>query len=121
MQDGLSKGFTFYETYLADKENLHYYDRLRDLDAFKNLPADKIKSSGYVVDALEAAVWSLTTTDRFDQALLKAVNLGDDTDTVGAIAGGLAGLFYGYDNIPEDWLSAIKRREWIEEMCRLEV
>ena len=121
MQDGLSKGFTFYETYLADKENLHYYDRLRDLDAFKNLPAGKIKSSGYVVDALEAAVWSLTTTDRFDQALLKAVNLGDDTDTVGAIAGGLAGLFYGYDNIPEDWLSAIKRREWIEEMCRLEV
>ena len=119
MQEGLTQGFAFYESRLADKENLHYYDRLRDLTAFKSLPAEKIKSTGYVVDALEAAVWSLITTDRFDQALLKAVNLGDDTDTVGAIAGGLAGLYYGYDTIPENWLSAIKRREWIEEMCRI--
>ena len=86
----------------------------------KVLPANKIKSSGYVVDALEAAVWSLITTDSFDQALLKAVNLGDETDTVGAIAGGLAGLFYGYDAIPEDWFSAIKRKEWIEEMCNIQ-
>ena len=119
MREGLTQGFAFYESRLADKENLHYYDRLRDLTAFKSLPAEKIKSTGYVVDALEAAVWSLITTDRFDQALLKAVNLGDDTDTVGAIAGGLAGLYYGYDTIPENWLSAIKRREWIEEMCRI--
>ena len=114
MQEGLTQGFAFYESYLADKENLHYYDRLKDLETFKSLPAEKIKSTGYVVDALESAVWSLITTDSFDQALLKAVNLGDDTDTVGAIAGGLAGLYYGYDSIPEEWLSAIKRREWIE-------
>ena len=120
MQEGLSQGFTFYESYLADKENLHYYDRLKDLDSFKSLPADKIKSTGYVVDALEAAIWSLITTISFDRALLKAVNLGDDTDTVGAIAGGLAGLYYGYDSIPEEWLSAIKRREWIEDMCRIQ-
>ncbi len=120
MQEGLTQGFEFYESYLADKENLHYYDRLKDLDTFKSLPADKIKSTGYVVDALEAAVWSLITTDSFDQALLRAVNLGDDTDTVGAIAGGLAGLYYGYDSIPAEWLSAIKRREWIEEMCEIQ-
>lgn len=119
MQEGLMQGFAFYDACLADKENLHYYDRLKDLASFKSLPADKIKSTGYVVDALEAAVWSLITTDSFDQALLKAVNLGDDTDTVGAIAGGLAGLYYGYDAIPEDWLSAIKRRDWIEEMCQI--
>ena len=72
------------------------------------------------MDALEAAIWSLITTISFDQALLKAVNLGDDTDTVGAIAGGLAGLYYGYDSIPEEWLSAIKRREWIEGMCHIQ-
>jgi ADP-ribosylglycohydrolase len=53
-------------------------------------------------------------------SLLMAVNLGDDSDTVGAIAGGLAALFYGYDGIPEDWLAVIKRREWIEEMCKME-
>ena len=120
MQEGITQGFAFYDSYLADKENLHHYDRLQDLDTFKTLPADKIKSTGYVVDALEAAVWSLITTDSFEQTLLKAVNLGDDTDTVGAIAGGLAGLFYGYDSIPEDWLSAIKRREWIEGMCHIQ-
>ena len=70
-----------------------------------------------MVDTLEAAVWSLINTDAFDAALLKAVNLGDDSDTVGAIAGGLAGLFYGYDAIPKDWLQAIQRREWIESLC----
>ena len=69
------------------------------------------------MDTLEAAVWSLITTDGFEQALLRAVNLGEDTDTVGAVAGGLAGLFYGYDEIPKDWLAVIKRRDWIEEMC----
>ena len=120
MQEGLTQGFAFYESYLADKENLHYYDRLRDLTVFKSLTAEKIKGSGYVVDTLEAAVWSLITTERFDQALLKAVNLGDDTDTVGAVAGGLAGLYYGYDSIPEAWISSIKRREWIEDMCQMQ-
>ena len=121
LQTGISQGFAFYEAYLADKENLHYYDRLQDLDAFKALPANRIYSSGYVVDTLEAAVCSLLTTDRFDQALLKAVNLGKDTDTVGAVAGGLAGLFYGYDAIPAEWLSVIQRREWIEELCQVEI
>ena len=117
LQAGLTKGFAFYESYLAYKENLHYYDRLRDLTVFSCIPEDRIKSSGYVVDTLEAAVWSLVKTDRFDQALLKAVNLGNDTDTVGAIAGGLGALYYGYDAIPGDWLYAVKRREWIEGLC----
>ena len=48
---------------------------------------------------------------------LNAVNLGDDTDTVAAIAGGLAGLWYGFDGIPEEWLSVIASREWIEQLC----
>ena len=69
-----------------------------------------------MVDALEAAVWSLATTGSFEEALLRAVNLGDDTDTVAAIAGGLAGLYYGEEAIPEAWLKALQRREWIEGM-----
>ena len=116
MQTGLDKGFSFYEKYLSDHENLEYYDRLRDLNDFAALTEDKIRGSGYVVDALEAAVWSLVNTDSFESALLKAVNLGEDTDTVGAIAGGLAGLYYGYDAIPADWLAVLQRRDWIEEM-----
>ncbi len=117
LQAGLTQGFAFYDSYLADKENLHYYDRTRDLDAFAGTPAEKIRSSGYVVDTFEAAVWSLITTDSFEQALLKAVNLGEDTDSVAAVAGGLTGLYYGYDQIPKEWLEVIKRREWIEGMC----
>ena len=117
LQAGLDKGFAFYAQYLADHENLDHYDRLRDLAAFAALPEGSIRSTGYVVDTLEAAVWPLANTGSFEDALLKAVNLGYDTDTVGAIAGGLAGLYYGCDAIPEDWIAAIQRREWIEGLC----
>ena len=96
---------------------LTFYDRLLDPDAFAVIARDNIESSGYVVDTLEAAVWCLLNEDSFDKSLLLAVNLGEDTDTVGAVAGGLAGLYYGYEAIPEKWLSVIKRREWIEQMC----
>ena len=121
MQKGLDRGFAHYETHLADTENVHFYHRLRDLDAFAALPVGKIRSTGYVVDSLEAAVWCLLNTDSLEKALLAAANLGDDTDTVAAIAGGLAGLWYGYDAIPEDWLAVIQRREWIEKLCRVDL
>jgi len=117
LQAGLDKGFAFYEAYLADHENLEYYDRLRNLDSFGDLPEDSIRSTGYVVDTLEAAVWSLVNTESFADALLKAVNLGYDTDTVGAVCGGLAGLYYGYDTIPVDWLATLQQRDWIESLC----
>lgn len=54
-----------------------------------------------------------------EEAALKAVNLGGDTDTIGAIACGLSGLYYGYNNIPADWISVIKKREWIEDLCKM--
>ena len=63
-----------------------------------------IHSSGYVVDSIEAAAWCLISTESYGECILKAVNLGDDTDTVAAIAGGLAGLFYGVENIPTSGL-----------------
>ena len=119
LQAGLDKGFAHYDAALCDRDDLECYDRLRSLAAFAQVPDTDIRSKGYVVDTLEAAVWSLITTDTFDAALIKAVNLGDDTDTVGAVAGGLAGLYYGYDAIPEDWLAPIKRREWIEGLCEM--
>ncbi|MBQ8137211.1 MAG: ADP-ribosylglycohydrolase family protein [Clostridia bacterium] len=117
LQKGLSQGFAFYEASLADQQELRFFDRLRDLEAFAALPADRIESSGYVVDTLEAAIWSLATADSFEAALLKAVNLGEDSDTVGAVAGGLAGLFYGFEAIPAEWVRVLQRREWIEKLC----
>jgi ADP-ribosylglycohydrolase len=77
----------------------------------------EIKSSGYVVDTIEAALWCLLTTDNYRDCVLKAVNLGADTDTVAAVAGGLAGALYGYDAIPEEWRNILQRREYIEDMC----
>lgn len=99
--------------------NSHEYRHYLRLfsDDFDQLPIDKIKSSGYVVDTLEAAVWCVLTTNSYKECVLKAVNLGEDTDTVAAIAGGLAGALYGYDAIPKDWLETLKKREYIEEMC----
>ena len=69
------------------------------------------------MDSLEAAVWSLLMTNTFRDASLCAVNLGKDTDTVGAIACGLAGLYYGYQAIPDKWMEKIQRGDEIENMC----
>ena len=117
MQTGLDRGFAYYEKALADHDNLRYYDRLRNLEEFAKTPAEKIRGSGYVVETLEAVVWALITTGSFEEALLKVVNLGEDTDTTGAIAGGLAALFYGFDAIPSAWIDEIQRKEWIGELC----
>ncbi len=79
---------------------------------------EEIRSTPYVVDTLEAALWCLLTTTSYREAVLAAVNLGGDTDTVAAVTGGLAGIFYGPDAIPEEWLAALKKRDEIEELCR---
>lgn len=94
-------------------EEMKKYSRLWDLEAFMKLPEDEIKSSGYVVDTLEAAVWCFLNTESYRNCVLRAVNLGDDTDTVSAVAGGLAGLYYGMESIPQKWLDLIPKREWI--------
>ena len=117
LQSAVSDALVFYGGNEKNAAELEHYRRLFDLNLFAETEEDEIRSSGYVVDTLEAAVWSLITTDSFRDCLVKAVNLGRDTDTVGAVAGGLAGLYYGYAQIPEEWLSAILRRDWIEEMC----
>lgn len=84
---------------------------------FDKTPIAEINNSGYVVDSLEAAIWCLMTTDSYKDCVLKAVNLGGDTDTIAAIAGGLAGALYGYDAIPSEWLDTLIKREYIEELC----
>ena len=88
-----------------------------DPDTFHRATRDDIISDGYVVHSLEAAIWCLYTTNNYRDCVLKAVNLGEDTDTVAAIAGGLAGALYGYDDIPKKWLDTLYRRDYIEEMC----
>lgn len=114
LQKGVDDAVEYYHRELANYLELSHYTRLFHLKEFAGFEEDEISSSGYVVDSLEAAVWSLITTDSLDAALLRAVNLGDDADTVGAITGGLAGLYYGYENVPEEWKEAIVKRGEIE-------
>lgn len=92
------------------------FDRLFKSD-IHNLDESQIESSGYVLHTLEASIWCLLTTDNYKDAVLKAVNLGSDTDTTGAVTGGLAGLLYGLDDIPKEWLQQIAKYDDIENLA----
>ena len=84
---------------------------------FKAIELKDIRSTGYVIDTLEASLWCIFNTSNFKDAVLKAVNLGDDTDTVGAITGGLAGIIYGNDSIPSEWINVLARKDDIIELA----
>lgn len=82
----------------------------------EQMDEDEVHSSGYVLSTLEAGLWCLLKTDSYKDCVLKAVNLGSDTDTTAAVAGGLAGILYGAENIPDDWLAVLAKRTEIEEL-----
>ncbi|WP_414569797.1 ADP-ribosylglycohydrolase family protein [Nostoc sp. CCY 9925] len=75
------------------------------------LPVEEINSSGYVIDTLESSLWCLLNSSSYSEAVLKAVNLGGDTDTTAAVTGGLAGIYYGVENIPRQWINQIARKQ----------
>jgi len=95
---------------------LQHFSRLFSPE-FQFTDESEIQSSGYVVASLEAAVWCVLNTNSYRECVLKAVNLGKDTDTVGAIAGSLAGCIYGTEGIPEDWLECLKNKELLDRIC----
>ncbi len=84
--------------------------RLLD-DSVLDVPRASIQSDGYVVSTLEASLWCLGNHDDFRSTVLAAVNLGEDTDTTGGVAGGMAGLIYGFNAIPAQWVAALARRD----------
>ncbi|QSW87099.1 ADP-ribosylglycohydrolase family protein [Flavobacterium endoglycinae] len=77
----------------------------------------EIQSSGYVLHSLEASFWCFLNSDSYEETVLRAVNLGGDTDTTGAIAGGLAGIYYGIDNIPQKWIDNLVRVKDIKDLA----
>ena len=97
---------------MFSEETQQVYSRLIKEDISK-LVVNDIKSTGYVVDSLEAAIWVMLKSESFTEAIIGAVNLGDDTDTIGALTGALAGIIYGYDAIPENWLEKIARKDYL--------
>jgi len=84
---------------------------------YRDKTAGQIRGSGYVVQSLEAALWCFLETDTFRDAILKAVNLGDDADTTAAVCGQIAGAFYGESGIPPDWLDKLCMRDMIAKFA----
>lgn len=85
--------------------------------SFKQRQPPAIQGTGYVVKSLEAALWAFYTTASFRDGCLRAVNLGNDADTTGAVYGQLAGAFYGEENIPAEWRAKLAQRELIEQLA----
>ena len=81
----------------------HEFETLNNIESWDE---PQIRSSGYVLHTLQAALWCVLTTSGYAECVLKAVDLGEDTDTTAAVAGGLAGLWYGAESIPKEWSEA---------------
>lgn len=97
-------------------KEIQLFDRVLKNDISK-YDEDTISSGGYVLHSLEASLWCFLHSESYAEAVLKAVNLGEDTDTTGAITGGIAGMYYGLENIPEEWVEVLVRKEDIGKLC----
>lgn len=112
----LMNGYNKYDAYkminlkdytrLFKRETLSYYEKIFNHDLHL-LNEEEINSTGYIVDTLLCSIWCILKNDNFKETLLNAVNLGNDTDTIGAITGSMAGVIYGYNSIPSIWIADI--------------
>ena len=102
----------FLEKY--SKEELEPFSRIMSKELF-NLSRDDINSGGYVIDTLEASVWCFLKNDFYFNCVLAAVNLGRDTDTTGAVCGGLAGIYYGFDKTSNVWIEELRGKKIINK------
>lgn len=107
IENGITNAQAFYGTRFEPFDTI-------DADYLLDLECDKIKSGGYVKDTLTASLWCLLHTSSYEACVLKAVNLGDDTDTTAAVAGGLAGLYYGFSSIPKNWIKDLKGKDLLD-------
>lgn len=97
-------------------QSQEHFKRIFSSD-FLETDINVFNSSGFVVGAIEIAIYILLTTQSYKEAVLRAVSLGNDTDSNGAITGALAGVLYGYNNIPKHWIEPLKRKEDIEDLA----
>lgn len=99
------------------EDTIYKYERILNNDiGLYNI--NDISSNGYIVSTLEATLWTLINSKSFNETIIKAINLGEDTDTVGACVGGLAGIYYGIENIKQKWKDNILRYDYIINMCK---
>lgn len=115
--DGKSKNEAYeliktldYSTY--DEYAISKYERILKND-IASYTIDNILSTGYVVDTLECALWILLNANSYKEIIIATTNIGNDTDTIGAIAGSMAGIIYGYDSIPTSWIDKLMRKDYL--------
>ena len=104
-----------YNEYFS-KNTINRYKKILE-NNIKESSLDAINSTGFVVDTLEATLWILLNTNSYNQAIIGAINLGNDTDTIGACVGGLAGIYYGFDNINPAWKKELIKYNYLVDMC----
>ncbi len=108
---GIASALAYYR---SKPEFALVYSEFESLLQIDQWDESKIESTGFVLHTLQAALWCLLTTEGYAVCVLKAVNLGDDTDTTAAVAGALAGLWYGERQIPKDWGDATAKYDEIK-------
>jgi ADP-ribosyl-[dinitrogen reductase] hydrolase len=111
---GIASALSYYR---GKPEFAGVYDDFEPLRGIEKRGETQISGDGYVLHTLQAALWCLLTTSGYAECVLKAVNLGDDADTTAAVAGGLAGLWYGAGSIPSDWAETVARYGDIKELA----
>ena len=114
IKEHIDNASEFVMKYYKDSDELKHLNRI-----FENDFSEGISSSGYVISTIESVIYSLLNTDNYKDALLKAVNLGGDTDTIAGICGGLAGIYYGFDAIPVEWTDAIPKLDYVVSLCEM--
>ncbi|MCV6630793.1 MAG: ADP-ribosylglycohydrolase family protein [Flavobacteriaceae bacterium] len=100
-----------------NQKEMHHFARILHAN-MANVPIDQLSSEGYVLDSLESAIWCLLSAKDYRESALMAVNLGGDTDTTAAINGGLAGLHFGWDAIPQAWVQQLARSSDILDLAK---
>ena len=98
----------------SDEEREHFKKVIQN--DIRKTPIDDLKSGGYVIEVLESSIWFFLNKNSYEDTILSIINLGHDTDTSAAIAGGLAGIYYGQNNIPEYWIVSLARMEDIIDL-----
>ena len=114
VESGIRSALSYYKNKSAFSGIYPEFESLGDIGLWKE---SQVRGSGYVLHTLQAALWCLLTTSCYADCVLKAVCLGEDTDTTAAVAGGLAGLWYGLQSIPEKWLHGLARYKELEDIC----
>lgn len=98
-----------------DEDTIEFYNRLLKTN-INSLRVDDLKSESYIVYTLETVLWIILNCNSTSEAIVGAINLGGDTDTIGALAGGISGILYGIEDIPSKWIDSMKNYNYLEEL-----